>query len=352
MVVRTWKCRSGAPIEPASLVGYGEGKVRLRTASREDFMVPLEDLSDLDVDSVVEITGMSLKEIELAPPNSSEGILRSPFILDDLFQALYYAYCRNAKGVVPRHHAETLLSPIVLKVLVRIRFTESKHPQTLSHILRGVVIVGRCLQTRYFSPEDGSPPRPWTLRGLLLACHRRRLFHLPELSFIDGRVQDSDSAMEATVTKQIKWLYWVVCATNLWDKFDDLTSPEATEWAAKNVDLALQDLFRYCSNKTIRSTVCDRAEGPSFPSRDINIQTLKELGGLQLQWSDNYADHLKLTSTSQGKRLSIFWNRTSYDVNNLTTYQYGTKNPKQGHANWLRIDCMQTKPRNSREHTH
>lgn len=331
--VRIWKSRSGIPIEPAALVGYGEGKVQLHTVPGEDIMIPLENLSDFDVASVVGITGMSLKEIELAPPNSSEGILKSPFILDDLFQALYYGYCRNARGAVPRCHAETLLSPMVLKVLIRIRFTKSKRPETLSQILRAVVIVGRCLQTRFSPPKDSSQPRFWTLRSLLLACYRRRLFHLPEPSSMDGIVQDNNPTMEAGVTKQIKWLYWVACATNMWDKFEDSTSPEATEWAAKNVDLPLRDLFRYCSDKAITSNVCTLAEGPSFPSRDINIQTLKELGGLQLQWSDNYADHLKLSSTSQGKRLSIFWNRTSHDVNNLGYYQYDTRVKSQSYAN-------------------
>ena len=326
--LRTWKSLSGIPNEPAALVGYGEGKIHLQTFPGESTVVMLHDLTDFDLQYVIGITGMSFKEIELAPPNSTERILRPRLILDDLYHALYSGYCRNARGAATRCHIETLLSPIVLKVLIRIRFPKSKRPQGLSRILRAVVIVGRCVQTRYFSPEDGSPPRLWSLRSLLLACYRRRLFHLADPSLKEGRGQDRNAAMEAIVTNQVKWLYWLVCATNLWDNFDDLTSPEATEWAAQNVDLPLRDLFRHCSDKAGQSTVCARAAGPSFPSRDINIQTLKELGGLQLQWSDNYTDHLKLSSTSQGKRLSIFWNRTSYDINNLGYYQYGPAGEK------------------------
>lgn len=322
--LRPWKSRSGIPIEPAALVGYGEGKIQLQTFPGESRVVSLEDLSDFDVEYITGITGMSLKEIEGAPPDSWEGILRSPVLLDDLFHALYSGYCWNARGSATRYQVETLLSPILLKVLIRIRFTKTKRPQTLSHMLRGLMIVGRCLQTRYSSPGNVAP-RLWTLRSLLLACYRRRLFRLPEPSSMDGRLQDPKAAVEDLVTNQIKWLYWVVCATNLWDNFDVLTSPEATEWAAMNVDLPMKDLFSKCSETVSRSSVGARAQGPSFPSRDFNLQTLKELGGLQLQWTDNYADHLKLSSTSQGKRLSLFWDRTSYDVNNLAYYQYGLR---------------------------
>ena len=323
--LRIWKSRSGVPIEPAALVGYGEGKIQLRNFVGKGIAVPLEDLSDSDVEYVVGITGTSVEDMEKAPANSSEGILRPLLTLDDLFQALYSGYCRNARGATTRCHLETLLSPIVLKVLVRIRFTKSKRPQTLSHILRGVVLVGRCLQSCSTSRENDSSPRSWTLRAILLAAYERRLFHLPEPSLIDDELQDRDATVNAIVTEQIKWLYWVVCATNLWDNFDALTSPEATDWAAKNIDLPISDLFTQCPGRAsglFDAGVCARAEGPSFPSRDINIQTLKELGGLQLQWSDNYTDHLKLSSTSQGKRLSIFWNRTSCDINNLAYYQY------------------------------
>ena len=325
--MRAWrKDCSDAVIEAAALVGYGDGKILLRKFPGVDIAIPLEELSNLDVEYVLRITGMSFSEIHSAPGNSSEGILRPPLVLDDLYQALYHGFCRSARGAVTRCHLETLLSPIVLKVLIRIRFNEAKRPRSLSHILRGVVIVGRCLQTRYYIPKDGHTPRLWTLRSLLAACYRRRLFHfhLPERSLRKVGGQGRSATAETTIAKQVKWLYSIVCATNLWDRYEDLTSGEAMDWAAKNMDIPVHDLFGQYNGRTPEPSSGARAEGPSFPSRDINIRTLKELGGLQLQWTDNHADHLKLSSTSQGKRLSIFWNRTSYDLSNTAYYRCGT----------------------------
>ncbi|KAI9880107.1 MAG: hypothetical protein M1830_005352 [Pleopsidium flavum] len=316
-LMRLWKTRHGSFIESAALIGYGEGQAHLRELSGGDITIPLEDLSDVDVGYMFRVTGLLWHEIKLSTRKSSAGIPRAPVVLDDLYQALYYQFIRNARGPMSRYHIETLLSPIVLKVLIRIRFIKSKRPQRLHAVLRGVVIVGRCLQRRLYHPEDGSPPLPWTLRRLRAACYRRRLFDYP---FLEGGVNIERAAVEDRVTRNIKWLYRVVCATNMWDKFESLTSDEATEWAAQNLDTPVHELFKRCSDKVNGARLFTRADGPSFPSRDINVRTLRELGGLELRWTDNYADHLKLSSTSQGKRLYIFWNRTPYDLNNLAYY--------------------------------
>lgn len=323
-LMRVWKNRSGFFIESAAFVGYGDGKAHLKKLAGADITISLEELSDLDVDYVVRVTGMPWSEIKLSTEKSTAGFIKAPLVLDDLYQALYHQFTWNARVSMTRYHIETLLSPIVLKVLIRIRFTKSKRRQSLLDVLRGVVIVGRCLQRRLYHPEAGSPPLPWTLRRLRAACYRRRLFDPPSLPLLEGGVESGRAAEEARITRHTNWLYWIVCATNMWDKFEDLTSDEATERAAKDLDTPVRDLFRLYSHNASGARLFARAEGPSFPSRDINVRTLRDLGGLELRWTDNYADHLKLSSTSQGKRLYIFWNRSSYDLNNLAYYQYNT----------------------------
>ncbi len=351
--MRNWKTRSRDIIASATLVSYGVGKVQLRQDHSVDIAVRTEELSEYDAEYVVRVTGMSLKEIRLAPENSTEGILRSPIVLDDLYHALYYQWCRNARTSVTRYHLETLLSPVLLKVLIRIQFTRPRRSQNLHYILRGIAIVGRCLQSRYYRPRDGGIPVLWTLRRLWQACYKRRLFHLPEACDNVAGAQPYGWDVEQKVTEQTKWLYWVVCANNMWDKFEDLTSYEATEWAARNVDMPVHDLFKQLPRRDSDSRVLTRAEGPSFPSRDINIKTLKELGGIQLHWTDNYADHLKLSSTSQGKTLSIFWDRTSYGLSNLVHYQYNNVPFTDGSlTDHTGIDSTSLKPMSFLEHTH
>lgn len=273
---------------------------------------------------MIRVTGVPWNELKTATGKPALRSNRATIVLDDLYQALYPQFARNARGRMTRCHLETLLSPLVLKVLIRIRFIKSHHSQSLPDILRGVVIVGRCLRRRLYHPEDGSPPVPWTLRRLRAACYRRRLSDSPTVPSPEGGDR-LDKVEVARIIGYTKWLYWIVCATNMWDKFEDLTCDEATEWAANHVDVPIHDLFQRCTDKDGSSHHFTRAEGPSFPSIDINVRTLRELGGLELRWTDNYADHLKLSSTSHGKRLYIFWNRSSYDMNNQAYYEYDTR---------------------------
>ena len=315
-LMRSWNGRAGSFIVDAIYIGSGGGKALLRDLAGETIMVPVDDLSEEDIQYIIQMTGTPSGNTPIF------DISRTPPVLDDLYEALFHKFARSACPSMTRYHMETLLSPVILKILIRVRFVKPIYSCGPHDDLRGVIIIGRCLQDHLYIPTHGSQPQPWNLRFLHQACRIRGLFEMVKTSWSPDMAGIGSEHCNAEIVKEMIWIYRIVCAMNMWNKFEDLVSDEAIEWASENVDMPLHDLFHRDSNPANTSNQFSGAEGPSFPRKDVNYQILKTLGNLEIRWTDNYADHLKLSSTKTGKRLHVFWDRTSYDLNNGAYYKY------------------------------
>ena len=321
-LMRSWNDRTGSFIVDAMYIGIGGGKALLRKLTGESITVSIEDLSKADVQYIVQITGTPWEKIKQTPDTLMLGTSRTPPTLDDLYEALFHEFARSARPSLTRYHIETLLSPVVLKILIRVRFVKLDHSYGSHDDLRGMIIIGRCLQSRLCRPAPGSQLKPWSLRYLHQACRLKGLFDQVKTPSTPDMVGHDIGNSNAEMVKETIWIYRIVCAINTWDKFEDLASDEAAEWVLRNLDMSLHDLFQRFSDLANTSSQFSGAEGLSFPRKDINYLTLKTLGNLEIRWTDNYADHLKLSSTKIGRRLHIFWDRTSYDFSNRAYYKY------------------------------